>query len=576
MKLEELLAGFDTIGIKNFDDFSIRSAINTLLDPEKQRQETQFELLIHSLRPNPEGNEWGTYLGPFAKGRKADGTPTEFPDLASITPDLVDYSYKRMQQTQNPWMKQRYAAVCWDFYRYHQMQMPSDVHDTYYQALIDTIEGDYESHPVCTVVHIRRVFSLSNNNNLPAVKSTIRNFVIRHGQDDMAPGLWGVELDLIIANRKKFTEQEKAVVVNEHEARLLRLNASTQPSIEFTIKEQATLLADYYKADATPDNRKRVLMVMENAFRQSFNVKNAMQQMACLQLLSYIYTTYQLHSEAKRLYADIQQASLQVPAQMQTVQATHQLTPEEVNAFQTLITQMTSGDIATQLNLFKNRFTPQISEIDKLVQRYAANSILNLVATTQMMDEKGRPMSVLGTVEDDYAGNLAYYASMHYHIDAQTLRSVIERHTTNGLFDTNFFVGKVSSSPYFQSNRIDLIRHALDLYFSQDYITFCHLIVPQIEDAIRNIVESNGYAVIKQQPKGNKGYQHRTLDELLNEQVITDKFSADGAFYLRTVLTNQKSYNIRNMLCHGIANPNNFGVVAADRLLHVLYLITTI
>ena len=111
------------------------------------------------------------------------------------------------------WMKQRYAAVCWDFYRYHQMQMPSDVHDTYCQALIDTIEGDYESHPVCTVVHIRRVFSLSNNNNLPAVKSTIRNFVIRHGQDDMAPGLWGVELDLIIANRKKFTEQEKAVVL---------------------------------------------------------------------------------------------------------------------------------------------------------------------------------------------------------------------------------------------------------------------------------------------------------------------------------------------------------------------------
>ena len=80
----------------------------------------------------------------------------------------------------------------------------------------------------------------------------------------------------------------------------------------------------------------------------------------------------------------------------------------------------------------------------------------------------------------------------------------------------------------------------------------------------------------EKQPKGNKGYQLRTLDELLNEQVITDKFSADGAFYLRTVLTNQKSYNIRNMLCHGIANPNNFGVVAADRLLHILYLVTTI
>lgn len=62
MKLEDLLAGFDAIGIKNFDDFSVKSATNTLSDQEMQRQETQFEVLIHSLRPYPEGVMNGEHI----------------------------------------------------------------------------------------------------------------------------------------------------------------------------------------------------------------------------------------------------------------------------------------------------------------------------------------------------------------------------------------------------------------------------------------------------------------------------------------------------------------------------------
>lgn len=70
----------------------------------------------------------------------------------------------------------------------------------------------------------------------------------------------------------------------------------------------------------------------------------------------------------------------------------------------------------------------------------------------------------------------------------------------------------------------------------------------------------SGEPILKPQ-RGNKGYQLRTLDDLLREQCVEDTFTSDGALYLQIVLTNQKALNIRNLLCHGIMPPSILGLV---------------
>lgn len=96
--------------------------------------------------------------------------------------------------------------------------------------------------------------------------------------------------------------------------------------------------------------------------------------------------------------------------------------------------------------------------------------------------------------------------------------------------------------------------------------------MPQIETAIRNLVEISGMSVIKPQYKRN-GFQLLTLDELLRTKPIEDTFTPDGALYLRLVLTDQRSLNIRNLLCHGIVPPHYFNSGIAARLLHVLIIL---
>lgn len=135
----------------------------------------------------------------------------------------------------------------------------------------------------------------------------------------------------------------------------------------------------------------------------------------------------------------------------------------------------------------------------------------------------------------------------------------------------------IQQSPLFEKNRIQIIKTALELFVSKDYCTCCHLLVPQIENAICNLVEISGETILKPQKKDfNKGFQLKTLDELLHSKSANDILTPDGALYLRLVLTDQRALNIRNLLCHGLASPSHFGEAAANRLFHVLVMLALV
>jgi hypothetical protein len=65
----------------------------------------------------------------------------------------------------------------------------------------------------------------------------------------------------------------------------------------------------------------------------------------------------------------------------------------------------------------------------------------------------------------------------------------------------------------------------------------------------------------------------KTLDELLREEVVARAFSADGALYLRILLTDPRGWNVRNEVCHGVPAIEFFNPSIADRLIHSLLLI---
>jgi len=60
------------------------------------------------------------------------------------------------------------------------------------------------------------------------------------------------------------------------------------------------------------------------------------------------------------------------------------------------------------------------------------------------------------------------------------------------------------------------------------------------------------------------------LDDLLRDPLVIATLGEDIALYSRVVLTDARGFNMRNVVCHGLAHPAFFGRHMSDRLFHTL------
>lgn len=176
-------------------------------------------------------------------------------------------------------------------------------------------------------------------------------------------------------------------------------------------------------------------------------------------------------------------------------------------------------------------------------------------------------IATIGSLEDDIEGHIVRQVSQNLTFSSLFLKLILDEAGKNLGLNTKSIMDFISKSPVINSERLPIIEKGVSSYFSQDYIVAIHLLIPQIEEAIRNLIEISGGNVLR--PK-NGGYQLRTFDDLLRDEIIEASLGEDLAIYFRILFTDQRGWNLRNEVCHGIANPNKFDIQTADRLLHGL------
>ncbi|MEZ2443358.1 DUF4209 domain-containing protein [Chitinophaga sp. RCC_12] len=71
----------------------------------------------------------------------------------------------------------------------------------------------------------------------------------------------------------------------------------------------------------------------------------------------------------------------------------------------------------------------------------------------------------------------------------------------------------------------------------------------------------------------NDGMNYKILDSILKDPAFIAETGENDSLYLRTILTSNQGWNLRNAVCHGMTNDNTFTSVQADRIfLVILYL----
>jgi hypothetical protein len=83
---------------------------------------------------------------------------------------------------------------------------------------------------------------------------------------------------------------------------------------------------------------------------------------------------------------------------------------------------------------------------------------------------------------------------------------------------------------------------------------------------LSHLLEISGGAVYI--PNRYGGLALRILDETLRKDTVIKVLTENLVKCLRVLLTDQRGWNLRNEVCHGMLHPERLGIAVTDRLFH--------
>jgi hypothetical protein len=204
----------------------------------------------------------------------------------------------------------------------------------------------------------------------------------------------------------------------------------------------------------------------------------------------------------------------------------------------------------------------------------ANNSPVMFLLNRKIMDEKGRPIASLGSLEEDMDGNVVAQTAQNIGLTGFWDRCVIEEMIRRFSIDAALVMGRIARCPVFDESKHPLIHRGLDAYFAGDAMGAIHFLVPQVENAVRTLIALAGGDVYK--PNRQGGMDLRSFDELLRDPILIHVLNNDAAEYLRVLYTDRRGINLRNNVCHGMLVAGAFGMGIADKVFHTLMILSLI
>lgn len=578
MTVQEILSEFDIEG-KQFDFLVYASQYRSCDDAEKSTTAYQAEVMASELTEDYTSDNDAFngkfYFGPHLVFQDNNtGEFIESPDRKLITPEIISYWEIRINDAKNCILKARYSGLVWDFKSFVTGEKCDiEIARTYIRSLICIINNDYLSHPILGVKQAERAIKLSKKLSqadlLDEAKLALRNLISRHGKGN-AVGIWGSAYRISTECPNSYTSEEQKALIADLETRFIQIYnmpASGEKKRDpWLLMDLADILSGYYKKHS-PDKIEDLFEKVEESFDAIISDMAKLQLFGNYSQLYKLLVKYGLQDKAAKLSIKIAKFGEGIQDEMAEFKQEFTISKEDMDSCVNSI--LHEEDVENSLGCFTYSFIPKKEREKESLEHIVKGAPFLHMIPQSIFDEKGRVKAIVGGIETDLEGNLVVHISMSMKFNAIFINAVIEEGKQRGIFTIENILSFITKSPSIKTDRISIITRGLEAYFNQDYLVSTHLLIPQLEEAIRNILEIGNIPTLKPNKSG-KGFQLRILDEMLRDPIAFQLLTDDFANYLRILLTDNRGWNLRNDICHGIASPDLFNKMTADRIIHAL------
>ena len=573
---------YDVIDKKHFLSHDVSASINRLPKDNPEKQQCIYETMAFDFAENCDGKGWNTYYGPqWTFTKKDTGEEVYMPNIKDITEEMIAYWEERTVTVKNPLLKMRYTGLVLEFKKKLFNKEPDykSIKLTHIQSLLDVVEGDYCQNEIIAFDYAERALNLSvhfRNHNLQerAVKVYYEAHQ-RHSNNDMHPGVWGRIFRSLIKHQYYFQPYEKELL-DEQLSRYDRLrklafeNGDKTGQYSHVLSEQIDLLADYYHLTREKEKIEPLLDTMLEVIKLSIPVRGGMWGQVMIQQLQARYRKYGFDKRANQLYVMLSDLGVETLSELKSTEYSIPVDRDRINAFLDAALDGSDRDV---LMFFLFHYIPKIQEEKlRLKERAEKAPLLDLVSTFSI-DSSGNTISRVGVGPDAERQKLYFfmYESMRFIIPFMHLH--ITKMKEEGKMTTESIMELIKDSELITEDHKEIVRRGLDAYMAEDYLVCCHLLIPQLEAAIRRLFALNGANIMRSKKNPDEGNEYRSLDSLLGSTEAVAYMGEDIANYFRNVLTDQYGWNIRNQVSHGLLASDKFNFGMADRVVHAFIML---
>lgn len=210
-------------------------------------------------------------------------------------------------------------------------------------------------------------------------------------------------------------------------------------------------------------------------------------------------------------------------------------------------------------------FVPLIdpSELRKTTEEGITKNPIHAMIAASIYDASGRKVGVRPSVhtEDKHEyekaitglveQNAGMRRSLTVHANiAPAIRQIIENHDIN----REMFSCVLDDSALIPKDRRNLFYQAFEAGFQWDFSTALHILIPQVENALRYVLEQKGVTPANVDKDGVE--EVWGLERILNHPETLETFGDSFVFELKSLLVERLGPNLRNLFAHGALSPD--------------------
>ena len=554
--VEEIVQRFDA-SKEPFTEMQVQGEIgkarNSLKEPSPEEKLGAWaEALAFGLSTRHGGdNPWNTYFMPLGTAVDKEGRTHYFPDIAETPPSVLTHWAARAKAAKHPVLKARYADLVWEMTPVmggarRDPEMARAAIDAYIESASSKfrLEIYYQYDAILRALNVAILLG-----DQARIEKARKALMALH-RESMADkqGNWWQAFDRLMQDKKAgTTDDEKKELITDLEK--LVEHFSDQASGKFdphATESAAQRLIKHYSRSYRNEDIKRLHTTVARTFEHFASISDAMLASAVLQNSVDAYRNAGLQEDSDRVRIHMQQKIGESKKQMAPIGAEITIKKDDVEQFLKLVVV---DDLGTTFVRLAVEFLPKRSKLEKAVEKTLEEAPL-MAHITQMIMADDRVAAIVGSVEDDPFGRLFQQAKFTFSFSHIWLREALNLAIEVHNMAPEHFAGWANRHGLFDD--MGLLVQGVRAAFDDDHVKAIHVLVPQLEHAIRSIAGQLGKPVTKAHPTVKGASVAISLGDILYADEITQQLGPDLTLYFLALYADPRGLNLRNEVAHGL------------------------